>query len=274
MKNILIPTDFSNCARAAEDIGLDIAKKSNSEIHFLHLLNTPVDWAKLPLKKEELYPDTKEQIGYAKNELNKLVRRAEKMGLKVQEFLVYDKGNEEIYQHTTHHQHDFIIMGSHGINGFKEIVGSNAQKVVRNSNVPVMVIKEKPKKFDIQNIVFASTFKENVDPSFHKVVEFADLMKAQIHLLNVNLPYNFKETDEAESDMQAFLEKCPRGTCKTHIYNALNEERGIQKFAERINADLIAMTTHGKSGFLRLMAPSITESIINHSKKPVLSVNI
>ena len=120
----------------------------------------------------------------------------------------------------------------------------------------------------------ASTFQEDVHKPFHKIIEFADLMKAQIHLLNVNMPFHFKETDEAEENMQAFLKKCPRGTCTINIYNALNEERGIQKFAEKINADVIAMTTHGKTGFMKMISPSITESLVNHSDIPVLSVNV
>ncbi len=59
MKNILVPTDFSDCAKAAEDIALEFAKKANAKIHFLHLLMTPVDWVKLSLEKEKLYPETK-----------------------------------------------------------------------------------------------------------------------------------------------------------------------------------------------------------------------
>jgi len=124
------------------------------------------------------------------------------MGLNAQVYLVFD-----IDQHIKHHKHDFIVMGSHGTNGFKEMIGSNTQKAVRNSPVPVLVVKKKSKKFEIKNIVLASTFQEDVHKPFHKIIEFADLMKAQIHLLNVNMPFHFKETDEAGSDMQAFVKK-------------------------------------------------------------------
>ena len=88
------------------------------------------------------------------------------------------------------------------------------------------------------------------------------------------MPFQFKETDEIEAQMQQFLKKCPKGTCTINIYNALNEERGIQKFSEKINTDIIALTTHGKTGFVKMIAPSITESLVNHSKSPILSVNI
>lgn len=274
MKNILVPTDFSECARAAEDIGLEIAKKANAEIHFLHIINTPVDWVNLSLEKESLYPETKEEIGLAKYELNELVRRAEKMGLKARRFLVFNKGRIEIDQHIKHHEHDFVVMGSRGTKGFREITGSNTQKVVRHSPAPVLVIKKKTKKFEVKNIVFASNFEEDVHQAFHKIMEFADLMNAQIHLLYVNMPFQFKETDEAETNMNTFLEKCPRGNCSINIFNALNEERGIQKFAETIHADLIALTTHGNTGILKMISPGITESLVNHSDIPILSVNI
>lgn len=274
MKNILVPTDFSDCARAAEDIGIEIAKKANAEIHFLHIINTPVDWVNLSLEKESLYPETKAQIGSAKFELYELEKRAEKMGLKARRFLVFNKGRVEIDQHIKHHKHDFIVMGSHGTRGLREITGSNTQKVVRHSPAPVLVIKKKTKKFEVKNIVFASNFEEDVHQAFFKIIEFADLMNAQIHLLYVNMPFQFKETDEAEANMNAFLKKCPRGNCSINIFNALNEERGIQKFAETIHADLIALTTHGNTGILKMISPGITESLVNHSDIPILSVNI
>ena len=274
MKNILVPTDFSDCAKVAEDVGFEIAKKANAEIHFLHLLATPTDWVKLSLEKEELYPETKAKIGTAKNELNELRKRAAAAGIESKEFLIFDKGKEEIEKHIEHHEHDFIVMGSHGAHGVKEILGSNTQRVIRNAKVPVLVLKGEPTKLEVNNIVFASTFQEDVNQAFHKVIAFADLMDAQIHLLSVNLPFHFQESDEAEANMQAFRDKCPRGNCTINIYNALNEERGIQKFAEKIKADVIAMTTHGRSGFMKMLSPSITESLVNHSSFPILSVNI
>ena len=50
MKIFLVPTDFSDCARAAQDTGLDIAIKANVEI-------------------KELYNEIKLQIGYVRSEI-------------------------------------------------------------------------------------------------------------------------------------------------------------------------------------------------------------
>lgn len=273
MKNILVPTDFSNCARAAESIALELALKAKAEIHFLHIADTPVDWVKLPLEKEKLFPETLALIAHAKSELFELKKRAENLGLEVKTYLTFNESRKGIDAHIKQHHHDFVVMGSHGASGLKTLIGSNAQKVVRYSPAPVLIVKEQVQPFKVDNIVFASTFQIDVHKPFQKILEFADLMDAEIHLLNVNMPFHFQESDKAEEKMKAFLEDCPRGTCSINIYNAHNEERGIRKFAESINADLIAMTTHGKTGFLKMISPSITESLVNHSTIPVLSVN-
>ena len=274
MKNILVPTDFSECAQIATKVAMNLAKKANAEIHFLHLLMTPVDWVNLPLEEEQNFHETKKQIGSAKSKLKMLVREAEKMGLIAKYFLVFDKGREEIDLHTKYHKHDFIIMGSNDAKGFKGVLGSNAQRVVRTSTVPVLVIKQKPENFEIKNILFASTFEKKANKPFEKIIELAKVLDAKVHLLNVNTPSNFKETDEAIAKMETFLKTYPNHKYPINIYNALNEERGIISFSHKNNIDAIVMGTHGKTGLKRLISPSITESVINNSDIPVITLNL
>lgn len=275
MNNILVPTDFSETATRAAEIAISIAEKSGGEIHFLHLQITPVPWVKLDKEKEQRFPETLKEIGHATNDLNKLVKKAENEGLKAEKFLVFDVGREEILKHIPFHHHDFVVMGSHGATGAKELfVGSNAQKVLRDATAPVLIIKDKS-KWPVKNVVFASSFEEDVKEPFKMVVKFADLNESNIHLLYVNVPFSFEETDRSIEKMRAFHETCPReGTCTINIYNSLNEERGILKFAESVNADLIALTTHGRSGFFNLIGKSITESLANHAEIPILSINL
>jgi nucleotide-binding universal stress UspA family protein len=55
------------------------------------------------------------------------------------------------------------------------------------------------------------------------------------------------------------------------IFNDLSEEEGIIHFAEAVNADLIAMATHGRTGFAHVLVGSIAEDVVNHARKPVLT---
>jgi len=167
-----------------------------------------------------------------------------------------------------------IIMGSHGANGIKDFtLGSNAQKVVRKTKVPVLVVKNKPIKTEISSIIFASTFDKNQLDPFQKIRSFSDLLNAELHLLYVNTPYNFKETNEIEGLLQTFCVNCEKKACKKHSYNALNEERGIKEFMSTAQIDIFAIATEGKSALMQLFSPSLTESIVNHLDIPVLSIH-
>jgi len=46
----------------------------------------------------------------------------------------------------------------------------------------------------------------------------------------------------------------------------------ILEAAEIEQADLIAMTTHGRTGMLRLLLGSVAEQVVHHSKIPVMLI--
>lgn len=274
MKNILVPTDFSDCAKKAENLALELAEKAGAEIHFLHIFDSPVDWVKLPLEREELYPETRLKFKNANKELNELVKRAKEKGLEAKEFLLFNEGRAAIDDHIKSHNHDFIVMGSHGLGGLKELLGSNTQKVVRYANAPVLVVKSSDSGNGNKSIVFASSLSNESIDSFQRTVDFANMIDAKIHLLYVNTPNRFLETDEIENKIEEFLKGFDSVDCTKNIYDSLNPERGILKFSDKIGADIIAVATHGRSGLLRLISPSITENLVNHSDKLILSINI
>ena len=62
----------------------------------------------------------------------------------------------------------------------------------------------------------------------------------------------------------------------THIWptNYYSEEEGIIHFADSIDADLVAMSTHGRTGFAHVLVVSIAEDVANHSKGRYLLMGI
>lgn len=59
--------------------------------------------------------------------------------------------------------------------------------------------------------------------------------------------------------------------CGVTTFNHYSEEEGIIHFAKNINADLIALSTHGRTGLAHVLAGSIAEDPANHSVIPVLT---
>lgn len=276
MKNILVPTNFSkNCDKAAQ-LGIEMAKLYNSEIHFLHLMKTPVDWVKLDKLKEKRYPETLKQIGIAKAALRGLEKIAESEGLKCKTFLQFDSGQSDILEHSCHFNHDFIITGSSGTKGaIREITGSNVEEIVRNANAPVIVVKDEDVSFPFKNIVFVSDFKEDVTNAFKRVISIADKCGARIHLLRINTDTDFNSIEHGLNPIEQLLQKFP--DLKNHsmaVYNEPSVETGINTFIKEQPMDLIAMVTHGNTGFLSLFSKSIAEGITNYSTLPVMTIHI
>lgn len=274
MKKILVPTDFSDCAKAAEALAFEIALRAQAEIHFLHIIMTPLDWVKLPKEKEKNFPEIQAQIGHAEAALSELKQKAVKLGLHCETVINFNQGREEINEHIKAQHHDFVVMGSHGTKGIKELIGSNTQKVVRYAGVPVLVVKHPSSLEKWHKIVFASNFDQQAIHPFKEVVEFAGFLEAKIKTLYVNIPGRFRETDEIERHMKAFMKPFKDVDSSEHYYDALTVERGILKFSAHSKSTIIAVATHGDKGLLNWFNPSITEQLVNHSERPVLCLSI
>ncbi len=273
MKNVLIPTDFSESANLAADLGVEIAKKLKTGVTFLHLISTPVDWRKLPLEKENLYPETKTSIGDAKDKLHKLERKAESIGVEACGSLVFNTGIEEIQKYINKNNSLLVVMGTHGQKGLERVIGTNTLKVINKSSVPVLAVKPPYQPVVPKNWVIVSDFQDESLEGFNTLMELAKSLEASVDALYVNTPYYFAETPEIHEKMDKFLNRYPEMAGKRKIIDAHNEERGIGAFAKDCNCELIAVITHGRVGLSPLFRRSITERILNNLDLPVLSLN-
>ena len=276
MKNILVPTNFSENCKKAEELGIEMAKLYNSEIHFFHLINTPVNWVELDKEKEKRYPETVKQIGIAKASLRELEKKAERQGLECRTFLKFDGGQANILKHSGHFHHDFIVTGSSGTRGgIRELMGSNVEKIVRKADVPVVVVKDEEVSFPFKDIVFVSDFLQDVSDAFKQVISIAEKCGAHIHLLRVNTQTDFNSIEQGLDPIKEFLKKFPDlDNFSMNVYNEPDVETGINNYLRYKNADLIAMCTHGRTGFLTLFSKSIAEGVTNHSELPVMTIKM
>jgi len=161
------------------------------------------------------------------------------------------------------------------VSGLKEmLIGSNTEKVVRTSETPVLVVKKEHETFSIDNIVFASDFKEESKSAYFKAIEFAKIFGAKLHLLIVNTPKRFITSEHANERMQDFANSSNFLNPSMTIYNDLTIEKGIMNFSQSINVDLIGMSTHGRQGISHFFNGSISEDLVNHAKRPVITFKI
>jgi molybdopterin/thiamine biosynthesis adenylyltransferase len=177
------------------------------------------------------------------------------------------------------HQADLIVMGSQGVSGMKEIfIGSNTEKVVRHSEIPVLIIKHNPVLMDFETVVFASDFEEHSIKAYVNASRMFDLMNIKMHLLHVNLPNeSFKSSSEIEKKVTQFIKKADGNLDKLKTVKYVSDysiEKGILGFSNTIGADLIALATHGRKGIAHFFEGSISEDVANHSTLPVMTFKI
>jgi fructose/tagatose bisphosphate aldolase len=80
----------------------------------------------------------------------------------------------------------------------------------------------------------------------------------------INTPNSFKSTIVAESIMNDFIKDFKINKYALHIYNDTNVENGILNFANKVDADLIGMCTHGRTGFAHFFNGSISEDLVKN----------
>ncbi|TYB78419.1 universal stress protein [Bizionia myxarmorum] len=274
MKKILVPTDFSNEAEQALKVAAQLAKKHGSEIYLLHMLELPLDKVDAFSQYSEL-PEAMFFMKLAHQKFAKAMSQDYLKGVTIHETVDFNQTFTGITNTCKENGIDLIVMGSHGANGFKEMfIGSNTEKVVRTAEVPVLVIKNDHVNFDINHFVFASDFNKDNKGTYLQAIELAEALEAKIHLLFVNTANNFVTTATAKARILDFIKGSTFENYTISIYNDETVEKGILNFSHIVGADLIGISTHGRQGIAHFFNGSISEDLVNHAKRPVITFKI
>ncbi|MGI5991087.1 MAG: universal stress protein [Methanosarcina sp.] len=139
-RNIVIATDGSENSQRAISCGIGIAKLSGAIVHALYVVDTPSIISETWTAGKEMVHEL--IIREGKKVLSKVKKIIEDSGVEVKEVLLEGYPSEEIINFAENNNMDLIIMGTLGKTGLERfLVGSVAENVIRNSKVPVMVIR-------------------------------------------------------------------------------------------------------------------------------------
>jgi len=278
MKKILVPTDFSPPAQTATDVAASIAMKEKGQLVLLHVIELPsaesfnVEGEVLTLDNWEDRIFSMKLIEGAKQKLERLSTDLRSKGIHTTIELRLGTPFHGIRKYISEQEVDLVVMGTAGHSKLEEmIIGSNTEKVVRHSNCPVLTVHNHPVKKDFKNIVYATNLSADEEAFAKVVINTREMYNGTVHLVRINTPLNFESDVKVKKDMEAFAKKIGLKNYTINSFNHFKEEEGIIHFANNIDADLIALSTHGRTGFAHVLAGSIAEDIANHSAIPVLT---
>jgi nucleotide-binding universal stress UspA family protein len=276
MKNILVPCDFSEWAISAFRQALDVATKSDGVVHLLHVIEPPLindSTLMLTLNVEE------ELMNEKKLEAERLFKDMVKTSKLEHVNSTFDVKvgavSETIQDYIVEHNIDMVIMGSKGASGLKEVfIGSNAEKVVRSSSVPVLIIKNYYGE-SIKKIVFPNTLDiAHQEDLINKVKELQDFFQAKLCIVYISIPSKFEDETTIRQHLSQFAKRYMFKDYTVNIYSHASPERGIVEFTKMVHGDMIALGTHGHKGIVHLLKGSVAEDIVNHSKRPIWTYHI
>ncbi len=277
MKKILVPTDFSKISFVALDVAFDIAKKSGATVFVLNVVeeagvdSTRItgEWQKADWEEKLFIYKLLER---AEAQLTKVVQDPKYSAVKMVGELRLGNPFHGMNSIISEHKVDLVVMGTRGVTNLETmVIGTNTEKVVRHSHCPILTVHKKPASTDFKNIVYATAMSKDEEVFSRIVRRTQQLYDSTIHLVRVNTPGDFQRDRVVKDYMAKFAKSMQLKNYTINVYNDVSEEDGILYFADSINADLIALATHGRTGFAHVLAGSIAEGVVKMASRPVLT---
>lgn len=253
IKQILVPTDLSECANDALRVAADLALKGEGTV--IHLLHT--------------FDEAPQVIGHRQKVIEKvkgLCAQEFLKGVDVHRHIIPGKRIWQVLKSSSFNDIDVIVMGTHGIHqDDKWFMGSNTQKVIQFAEVPVLVVKGYVNVDNINELIYSGNFDSNSIEAYGNMSELIKALNVHVRLLKIVTPEVFQSTEESEAQMRDFARGVGLDRYETNLYNARNPVDGVMEFTQDDPEALIAMDTQGVFGlghffFSRSVGPMIGTS--------------
>ncbi len=185
-----------------------------------------------------------------------------------------------------------IAMSTHGRSGpARWLLGSVAERVLRHARHPLLLANpmaftegEKPRELKFRRLLVPLDGSEMAARVLPLVESFAKIYESEVVLLHVvpvpviaegPLPYAGIPVLPTKEDAAATLEPQREALARSGIPARVSvlfggAAAGILDAVTNEKADLVAMTTHGRTGLSRWVLGSVAEKVIRHSSSPVL----
>ena len=283
LDRVLFPTDGSDCAEHARRHASYLADRFEASLHVIHVEEGDVKLSDVIDIQEadvlaDLHAPQNEEVRVAEPRLqeHRVVHRSAAGG---------------ILSYAAEHDTNLIVLGTHGRTGVRRLVlGSVAEEVVRRAPMPVMTVGRgatAPDKMEAGHLLVPVDFSEQQPRLLAHARELALAYDMTLTLLHVVERESLPEVYEAYADPVA------PGVLAERVEASLDEraetlrERGVDvrvavrdghpatetlDAADELDADLLAIATHGRSGMERMLMGSVAEKVIRRAPCPVFTV--
>ena len=269
MKNILAPTDFSEIADNAVNYAFEFAQSCNASVTLLHCFHIPIisgDALVTAIDFEDLEKESRDLLNIRKR---KLIQKYP--GVKVDMVSNAGFAAEEIVRYGKEGKVDLIIMGITGSGTFDELLGDTTISVVKNSEIPVLIVPREKVFKKLKNIVITFDRKqiENIN-NIVPAIELAKQFNSNTTALHIKQRHAIDSTEDylAEKQIADLLAEIDHR--KINFITNVNTIEGIEHYLNRHDVDMLVMLKRKHGFFDQLFHGSNTNKMAFHTNVPLL----
>ncbi len=270
MKNIIVPTDFSETAKDAFLFAQAIATEGDNicvtHVFMPHINpDNPVLTTNMTevmqAKKVALQKFVEENILLPKGETALIYSLESEVAAGMTADALIEKSSDNT---------DLIVMGRTGENTlFEKIIGSVSIEVAQKANCPVLLIPKGRDFKGLQQIMFATDGEFNELSTLQNALQKIGITEADVHLVHVNpTGENYAISDSIQGDI--FGQENTHFNFKQVEVGSKNVVTGLHKYAEDKGIDLMIIPTIHRSLLGKLFHKSVTKEMILALDVPLL----
>ena len=283
LNRVLFPTDGSDCAEHARHHAHYLADRFEATLHIINVEEREAELADvIDVREADILADLHAPQKAAAPVAEPRVQECR---------VVHPTAANGILSYTAEHDTNLIVMGTHGRSGLRRLVlGSVTEEVVRHAPVPVLTVgrgAKSPERMEGGRLLVPVDFSEQQPRLLAHARELALAYGMSLTLLHVvertSLPDVYGISMEAPGPgvlterTEEALEERAEALREHGVDVRVKVRRGhpaeeTLDAAEELDADLLAIATHGRSGVKRVLMGSVAEKVIRRAPCPVFTV--
>lgn len=283
---LLVPVDFSAASAQASQAALALTDQCGGQILFLHVVASFADESEVTA----FWPDFPERRRSNAESRLESWRQTHAPGRRASCEILEGRPFEEIVRFSAERGVDLIVLGRSGKAGLiEQLLGSTAERVVRHAACPVLVIgdSEHAALREAVQVLLPTDFSPTSLEAFPWAAKFSRLFAARIALVNVQPPMGLPGTldyvrhQEQIDAMRAQADEQLSAVRDRHLAADLpvdvkvvegTPHRAICRLAQHLEAGLIVMAAHGRTGWRRALIGSTAEQVVRLAPCSILVV--
>ena len=273
--HILVPLDFSESALNALETAIAMAKQHNATITLLNV----VDANALFEFKGFYYLSEKSINSIVEVSARRLSALAKKVkgehALNCNPEVTLGPVALSIIKTAFDIDADLIIMGTHGVSGFRKFfIGSSAQNVIKIASCPVLTVPCNRKWIEFKKILFLVRPVAAAIEKYDWVRKIVTNDSASMTLLVLAHTYDGEEKKLLQNFVKALKAKTIKDKIKVSGTLKVGEKmpQAVLKMSKYIDPDVIVLTSSADSNLKQFFIGPFEQHVVNHVNVPVLSI--